>query len=183
MFREGAVMAFREQQPTNRRAPLRPVERQVEIDVERARRTAPERRNIYETGAMTIGVLSLIAGIAGFLSPFVTGGGPGLINTGPGLLFNLFGINGMHAFAHLLIGILGIAMARQASSAKTFLWIVGVVFALLAIAGFATNQPGIYNLLGMTVNHADHWLHTILALIGFGFLAAGSRDQDRRPVT
>jgi len=40
-------------------------------------------------------VLNLIAGIGGYLSPLVTGGDPGLINTGPGLLLGLFGINGL----------------------------------------------------------------------------------------
>jgi hypothetical protein len=180
MFREGAVMAFREQQPTNRRAPVRPVERPVDIDVERTRRAAPEQPTILETGAMTVGVLNLVAGIAGYLSPFVAGGDPGLFNTGPGLLFNLFGINGLHAFVHLVVGVVGIAMSREAARSKTFLWTIGIVFSLLAITGFLTNQPGLYNMMGMTVNHADHWLHTGLAILCFGFLAYANRDRLRR---
>jgi hypothetical protein len=175
-------MAFREQQPTNRRAPLRPVETPVDIDVERTRRTTPERRNIMQSGAMLIGVLSLVAGIAGYLSPFVSGADPGLINTGPGLLFGFLGINGMHAFVHLVVGIIGIAMSRKLQPSRAFLWGVGIVFGLLAISGFATDQPGLYNLLGMTVNHADHWLHTGLAILAFGFLAWANQNR-RRPAT
>jgi hypothetical protein len=181
LSREGKIMAFREQRPSNRRPPLRPVERPLDIDVERARRTGPERASVLTNGAMTVGILSLIAGIAGFLSPFVSGSDPGLFTTKPGLLLGTFGINGMHAFVHVVVGILGIAMSRQLKNARTFLWIGGVVFALLGIAGFATDQPGLYALMGLTVNHADHWLHAGFAIVCFGILAYGSRPQGGAP--
>ena len=174
-------MAFRERQPTNRRSPLRPVARQVEIDVERARRAEPERRNILQQGAMTLGVISLIVGIAGFLSPLVVGGDPGLINTSPGLLFGFLGMNGVHAFVHLLVGIVGIAMARTVSNSRAFLWGAGIVFALLTLVGIATNQPGLHTMMGMTVNTAVHWLHALLALAAFAVLYAGDRMRPTTP--
>ncbi|MBC7542922.1 MAG: DUF4383 domain-containing protein [Candidatus Sericytochromatia bacterium] len=173
-------MAFRERQPTNRRAAQRPVARQVDIDVERARRAEPERRNILQQGAMVLGVINLIVGIAGFLSPLVVGGDPGLINTSPGLLFGLFGINGLHASVHLLVGIIGIVMARTATNARAFLWGIGIVFALLALVDLMAGRSGMHALMGMTVNAADVWLHAVLAAAAFLVLYMGDR---MRPTT
>ena len=53
----------------------------------------------------------------------------------------LFGIDGMHALVHLVVGLAGIFLSRKLASARGYLWAVGVVFAILAVMGFADSSP------------------------------------------
>jgi bacteriorhodopsin len=104
--------------------------------------------------AQVIGVVFLIAGIAGFI--------PALCPNG--LLLGLFAVNGMHNIVHILSGILALAMAfGTEATARNYFRIVGVVYALVTVLGFVAARDGM--LMGMSMNMADNFLHLGFAIV------------------
>jgi hypothetical protein len=111
--------------------------------------------------AQIVGVLFLIAGIAGFI--------PDLCPNG--MLFGIFAVNGMHNIVHIASGILALAMAfGTEGTARNYFRIVGVVYALVTILGFVAGRDGV--LMGMAMNMADNALHLsfAVAFLYLGFL-------------
>ena len=109
--------------------------------------------------AQVVGVIFLIAGIAGFI--------PALCPNG--LLLGLFAVNGMHNVVHILSGVLALAMSfGTEATARNYFRIVGVVYALVTVLGFVAGRGGM--LMGMSMNMADNYLHLAFALF---FLWAG----------
>ena len=106
------------------------------------------------------GIVLTLVGILGFV--------PG-ITTSDGLLLGIFSVDSMHNIIHLLTGIIGILAALGAGTyACLYFKVFGVVYALVAILGFA--MGGV--VLGMMMNMADNLLHVVIAAvalwIGFG---------------
>ena len=109
--------------------------------------------------AQIVGVIFLVAGIAGFT--------PALCPNG--LLLGLFAVNGMHNIVHILSGVLALAMAfGTEATARNYFRIVGVVYALVTVLGFVAGRDGM--LMGMSMNVADNFLHLVFAVF---FLWAG----------
>ena len=109
--------------------------------------------------AQIVGVVFLIAGIAGFI--------PALCPNG--LLLGAFAVNGMHNIVHILSGILALAMSFGTEAlARTYFRIVGVVYALVTVLGFVAGGGGM--LMGIVMNIADNFLHLAFAVF---FLWAG----------
>ena len=101
--------------------------------------------------AIIFGVVFVVVGLLGFISNPIVGYSSGAI----------FQTNALHNIVHLLIGVVMIAMAGTAGA--MVLTVFGVVYALLAVVGFIVG-PG--NLLGLvTLNHADNYLHLVLAIV------------------
>jgi hypothetical protein len=111
-------------------------------------------------GTVFGGVYVLI-GILGFIGPLVS----------DEKLLGLFGVNAVHNVAHLLIGALLLIGARTAATAKTVNLIVGVVYLLLAILGFA---GGVIVDDLINNNPADSVLHLATALLAIYFGTAGA---------
>lgn len=115
---------------------------------------------IVEKGLQTwtatiLGAVLLLVGIIGFIdNPLV----------GPD---GLFSVNSLHNLVHLLSGAVGLGIGIWGSiiAARWFNKVFGIVYALVAVLGFA----GLAGFLD--ANMADHVLHTILAVvpIGIGF--------------
>ena len=137
----------------------------------------PVRNTWLQQGALSLGVINLIIGLAAFLSPLMVGTGPGLFTLGPGLLVGVFAMNGVHAVAHVVLGLLGIGLAGNPENARRYLWGAVAVFGLLLVMGLALYQPGIYYMLGMANNAADNWLHLIIAAAAALCLYMGTRQQ------
>lgn len=88
-----------------------------------------------------------------------------------------FAINGLHNVVHLLIGVLGIAMAGTEASARTYGWILAIVYGLTFLFGlFAAGNDDV-NILNL--NGADNGLHLVSAIVG-AHRRALPRDRDRR---
>ena len=105
-----------------------------------------------------VGIVLVLVGILGF-APVVTNNG---------LLLGIFQVDMMHNLVHLLTGILAIAAAWMGSYMRFYFKVFGVVYAIVAILGFAFGD----NVLGMMMNMPDHVLHVVIAAVflwlGFG---------------
>ena len=135
-------------------------------------RTMPAERDLLTTTAQLFGVVFLLVGILGFI-PGITSDAPGDFS-GEGSeaeLLGIFNVSILHNIVHLLFGIAGLALARTADGARTFLIGGGVVYLLLWIVGL------IGGLEWLPVNSADNWLHFVLgvALLGAGLLLGRDR--------
>jgi hypothetical protein len=106
-----------------------------------------------------IGVLFIIAGVAGFVPVLCPNG----------LLFGLFAVNGMHNAVHIVSGVIALAMAFNTEAlARNYFRIFGILYGLTFLADISAGRGGM--VMGMANNAADDVLHFVLAAI---FLWAG----------
>ena|SRR5947209_2483658 len=121
------------------------------------------------------GVVFLVVGLLGFV-PGVTTHYADLSFAGHdsgAKLLGTFQVSVLQNIVHLLFGIVGLALARTADGAQTFLTGGGIVYLALwvvAVVGAADWLP---------TNTADNWLHFLLGIgmIGLGFVAGGRRAR------
>jgi hypothetical protein len=118
--------------------------------------------------ALVFGATLLVVGIVGFIadSSFDTGSNV----QGSDLI--VFEVNGWHNIVHILSGIVGLALWRNARTARLYALGFGTVYLLVTIWGFVDGN----SVLGLIpVDTADNLLH--LAIAGLGILAGlASRD-------
>lgn len=98
-------------------------------------------------GVMTLGIIFIIVGVWGFFQNPILG---------------LFMVSPMHNWVHLVSGLLAVIFAsRGEAPAKGFSKVFGVVYGLIAIAGFFFMTDPHFGPL--RANRADDWLHLVLA--------------------
>ncbi len=115
--------------------------------------------------AILFGIVFLAVGILGFV-PGVTSD----VNGMP-MLLGIFHVNIAHNIVHLASGIVFLLCGMAgAGASRTFFRIFGIVYAVVAIWGFAAGNGN--TLWVVSNNMAVTWLHVVLALamllIGFG---------------
>jgi hypothetical protein len=122
-----------------------------------------------------LGVVFIVAGIAGFIS--------GLRPDGK--VFGIFFVGDpgtVHNLVHLLSGVVALVAANSGEVyARLYAKVFGVVYALVTIAGFVVGNEGkVFSFL--PVNQADNVLHLVIAtaLLYFGFSTV---EKARRPAT
>ncbi len=133
-------------------------------------RAARPDRTIAQWGCLIIGATLVLAGILGFLVDAGFDIGDGV--SGDRLI--VFEVNGIHNLVHIGSGLLLLAMANVASTAKLGLIAFGVVYALVTVIGLIDGN----DVLGLIpVNGADNVLHLALtaAALGLGLAAPGRR--------
>ena len=117
--------------------------------------------------ALLFGVVFIVVGLLGMFVP-----NP-LVGAGA-----LFDTNMAHDLVHLLFGIilLAVALKMPGASAK-WLKILGVVYLVIALAGFVLAPSGGLLFGLVETNDADHWLHVLLGvvLLVAGFM--GKKDM------
>jgi hypothetical protein len=121
--------------------------------------------------AQIAGWLFVVVGLAGFA---VTGGS---MEAHPDAARKLIGfpLNVVHNVVHLLIGAWGIVSSRTHDGARGYLVGAGVLYVVLAIAGYFV--PTGFGLV--PIGGSDIGLHAVL---GLGLLAAWAATRGARPV-
>ena len=119
--------------------------------------------------AILFGIVFLAVGILGFVPAVTTD-----VNGMP-MLLGIFHVNAAHNFVHIASGVVFLlcGMAGPGPS-RTFFKIFGVVYAIVAIWGFAVGNGN--TLFVVSNNPAVTWLHVVLALamLYLGFVAKDS---------
>ncbi|MFG1650241.1 DUF4383 domain-containing protein [Micromonospora sp. NPDC049275] len=136
----------------------------------RARANPADGKPPVRRAASSASVLFLLVGVLGFV-PGITSGTDGLRFAGHAsgaFLFGVFQVSVLHNLVHLLFGMVGLALARTVSGARTFLVGGGAVYLVLWLYGLAVDHDTGANVL--PVNAADGWLHLGL---GLGLIALG----------
>ncbi len=135
--------------------------------------------------AQVFGIIYLLVGVLGFIPV-----PPLLVETAPpefwgpfsGFLLGLFAVNWLHNLAHLLIGVVGLAVHRSFSASKVYALALGVAYAVLFLLGILTGE-GMAPLLGgllSPLNAPDDVLHLLTALVAFGAYFSARRPETAR---
>ncbi len=130
--------------------------------------------------AMGVGIVFLLVGVLGFIPGITTNFGAMTFagHESGAMLLGVFQVSVLHNIVHLLFGVAGLAMARNARMARLFLLGGGAVYIVLWIYGLVINQETGANFIPF--NTADNWLHLILgvAMIGLGaWLGRDAMDE------
>jgi hypothetical protein len=139
--------------------------------------------SINRVCALVLGIIFLILGLVGFITPPEN-------STGVQAIFGIFDSDTIHNVFYVIVGLLGIA-STFTGQFHTFNKVFGVVFILLALlglipalyfpAGSYGQDSGLF--LGIThLNAGDHILHLIAGLIAavVGFFLVGSATHPER---
>ena len=123
--------------------------------------------------ALLVGGVLTIAGIIGFFydSSFDTGNA---LTTDA--VLGILDVNGWHNVVHIVTGLLGLAAVGYA--ARAYALVLGVVYVVVAIWGFAETTNGVGVILDfLPVNTEDNILHLALGLTGLAAGAATARTE------
>ncbi|GAA2581873.1 DUF4383 domain-containing protein [Actinomadura fulvescens] len=120
--------------------------------------------------AFAVGAVFLLVGILGFI-PGVTSDYDMMKFAGhesEAKLLGVFNVSILHNIVHVLFGIAGIVLARQARTAEWYLIGGGAIYLVLWLYGLLIDKETSANFVPL--NTADDWLHFVLGLgmIGLG---------------
>jgi hypothetical protein len=139
-----------------------------EVTVATHTSTGMAARTNVQKASMVVGAVFLLVGILGFV-PGITGNYDQLGFAGhhsEALLLGLFQVSVLHNIVHLLFGAAGIALARSAAGARSFLLYGGVIYLVLFVYGLVIPQDSAGNFVPL--NGFDNILHLLL---GVGMIA------------
>ncbi|MGN6695037.1 MAG: DUF4383 domain-containing protein [Aquihabitans sp.] len=130
--------------------------------------------------ALAVGAVFLIVGILGFV-PGVTQDLGDIQFAGhhsDAQLLGIFEVSVLHNIVHLLFGVAGLVAARRADLARSYLFIGGAIYLVLAAYGALTEHESSANFV--PVDSADDLLHLGLGLgmIVLGAIALGRERTD-----
>ena len=131
--------------------------------------------------AQVFGIIYLLVGVLGFVLPLVLTPMPAAWGPFSDYLFGLFAVNWLHSLAHLLIGVVGIAVYRSFSGSRAYSFALGVAYAALFLVGILTGGVGLGARGGLLpLNGWDNVLHLLTALAAFGaFFSARQLENER----
>ncbi|MGW3993614.1 DUF4383 domain-containing protein [Amycolatopsis sp. NPDC004772] len=132
--------------------------------------TPARTRTPVQVAAAVVAVVFLLVGVLGFV-PGITTDYDQLSFAGHdsmAMLLGVFMVSVLHNIVHLLFGVVGLASARTARGARTYLIAGGVVYLVLWLYGLLIDHGSDANFV--PVNTADNWLHLGL---GVGMIALG----------
>jgi hypothetical protein len=127
--------------------------------------------------AILVGSLILISGVLGFV-PGVTSQLDRLHLAGPqseALLFGIFETSILHNLVHVIVGLVGLAMASTFWRSRAYLLTGGVLFLGFWVYGLLIDHNSRINVLPL--NNADTWLYLGLGavMVVLGLTLAGCK--------
>jgi hypothetical protein len=141
-------------------------------------------RSPIQSAALVVGLVFLLVGILGFI-PGITTNYDDLKFAGhdsDAQLLGIFDVSILHNIVHLLFGIAGLALAKTAEGARTFLIGGGIIYLGLFVYGliFGADEGGANF---VPVNWADNVLHLALGLgmVGLGYVLGKEPARRDRP--
>jgi Domain of unknown function (DUF4383) len=150
----------------------------MDMTSDRVSDTAGTRdRTDVQRAAQAVGAVFLLVGILGFV-PGITSDYDQMAfasHDSEAKLLGIFQVSILHNIVHLLFGVAGLAMARTAKSARTYLVGGGAIYLVLWLYGLLIDKESSANFV--PVNAADDWLHLVL---GLGMIALGILLTRRR---
>ena len=138
--------------------------------------TAMRSRPSVQLLATLVAATLVLVGIIGFIPGLTTNLYDGLEfagDDGEAQILGVFDTSVLHNLVHLLFGLVGLALARTWSGARTFLIGGGVIYIALWLLGLLGGLDWI------PVNDADDWLHFVvgIAMIGLGYATTRGGEQ------
>ena len=136
---------------------------------------------MIRTFALILGIVYIVAGIAGFipaLTPHTADMHPLSVEMAHGRALGLFPVNVLHNLVHIVVGALGILGSRSLSGARLFWQGLAIFYGLLAILGLIPATNTMFGLI--PIYGHDVWLHAATALVAayFGFIARADERTD-----
>lgn len=134
-------------------------------------------RTAIQLAAAAVGVVFLAVGIVGFIPGITThySSMSFASHMSGSKLLGIFQVSVLHNIVHLLFGLAGLALARSARAAHTYLLGGGAVYLVLFLYGILIQQNSPANFV--PVNPADDVLHLAL---GIGMAGLGLALNRRR---
>ncbi|MEU6158975.1 DUF4383 domain-containing protein [Streptomyces sp. NPDC047130] len=121
-------------------------------------------RSPVQRAAQAVGLVFVLVGLLGFVPGITTNYGDlQFASHGSGAkLLGVFQVSILHNLLHLLLGVLGLALARTAQAARAYLIGGGLVYLVLWVYGLVVDHHSSANFVPL--NNADNWLHLFLGL-------------------
>jgi hypothetical protein len=141
-------------------------------------RATSESRSLVRTAALVVAATFVLVGVLGFI-PGITTNYDAMSFAGhdsDARLLGIFQVSVLHNVVHLLFGLAGLALARTASGARSYLIGGGAVYLVLWLYGLIIGHESAANFV--PVNTADNWLHLILGLGMIGLGVATTRGRE-----
>ena len=123
-----------------------------------------DERSPAQVYALVIGFTLVAAGVAGFFynASFSTGD-----EIERDAVLGILDVNGWHNVVHIATGVLGLAVAGSYDGARVYAVAFGVIYLLVALAGFIAGDGGeIFGLI--PINTEDNFLHLLIGIAGLG---------------
>ena len=134
--------------------------------------TTSTAKSPAQTFALVFGAVYLLVGVAGFI---VTGFDNFAGKTYDDVLI-LFPVNPLHNIVHIAVGALWLGSAARHASAKSVNMLIGIVYGLVTILGFA----GALKFLAIEgPGSADNFLHLASAGLALYFGSVGAEGSTR----
>jgi hypothetical protein len=131
-----------------------------------------------QTITLVVGITFLAVGILGFVPGVTTNVGSMELagHESPSELLGVFHVSVLHNLVHLAFGVVGIAAAARARSARTYLIVGGIVYLALVVYGLVIDMDDSANFVPL--NEADNWLHLGLGvgMVALGLIPTRPRD-------
>ncbi len=136
----------------------------------RPEKSVAAAKSPIQLAAAAVGGVFLLVGILGFVPGITTNLGDieFVGHEAETELLGIFGVNVVHNLVHLGFGVVGLMLAREPGSARSFLIVGGLAYLVLWLYGLVIDLDTDLNFISL--NTADNWLHFGL---GAGMLALG----------
>jgi hypothetical protein len=144
-------------------------------------RATTTRKAGVQLGALVVGVVFLLVGIAGFIPGITTGYSTMSFasHTSGAHLLGFFQVSILHNAVHLLFGVAGVLLSRRALSARNYLFYGGIIYGVLFLYGIVVPSMSAANFV--PVNDADNFLHLVLAagMIGLSLVLGRGPAEEK----